>query len=144
MSSCLISRYGFESLGYALSETFEIGTPSWFPFDWMPAVRLWRQLTPLLVYRRVGAFEESMRICQEQRWPVLALFVDVEEPQACGLRDLSRGLAVAVLEIPGKAERPELYYAVDGHWTPAGHAFVAARILDRLPELGLSRPGRLP
>ena len=44
---------GFEALGYRLHATFQTGTPSWFFFDWMPAVQLWREVTPVLVYRRV-------------------------------------------------------------------------------------------
>ena len=30
-------------------------TPAWFPFDWMPSVRQWKQRRQVLVYRRDDA-----------------------------------------------------------------------------------------
>ena len=46
---------GVEALGYRLARTVETATPAWFPFDWMPAVDLWKRLNPVFVYERVGA-----------------------------------------------------------------------------------------
>lgn len=43
---------GIESLGYRLSHTVVSSTPSWFFFDWMPAVDLWTKLSPVYVYER--------------------------------------------------------------------------------------------
>lgn len=63
---------------------------------------------------------------------------DVEElgalARACG--------DVAVLRFPAKTERRELYFEVDGHWIPEGHALAARMVLERL--LGADgRPGLL-
>ncbi len=50
-----VSRWnGVEALGYRLSRTVEPATPAWFRFDWMPAVDLWRRLSPVYVYERSG------------------------------------------------------------------------------------------
>ncbi len=46
---------GIEPLGYRLSRVAETSTPAWFFFDWMPAVKLWKGLSPIYVYRRDGA-----------------------------------------------------------------------------------------
>jgi hypothetical protein len=39
--------------------------------------------------------------------------------------------------VPGKRERPDLYFEVDGHWNSAGHAFAAERVLERLRAHGI-------
>jgi len=78
---------------------------------------------------------ESVRVCRERGWPVLVLLTDVPEPQASWLRAELAGAGAALLEIPTKQARPELYFELDGHWTAAGHTYTAERILERLPEL---------
>ena len=45
---------GIEQLGYRLDQTIVPATPVWFPFDWMPSVRQWKQRREVLVYRRNG------------------------------------------------------------------------------------------
>ena len=45
---------GIEQLGYRLDQTIKPATPVWFPFDWMPSVREWKQRRQVLVYRRKG------------------------------------------------------------------------------------------
>jgi hypothetical protein len=42
---------GLEDLGYTLDQRFVPSTPSWFVFDWMPAVVEWKQRYSVLVYR---------------------------------------------------------------------------------------------
>ena len=44
---------GIESLGYRLERTIEPRTPKWFCFDFMHAVREWKKLKTVIVYRRV-------------------------------------------------------------------------------------------
>jgi hypothetical protein len=43
---------GVEGLGYQLDQTVVPQTPAWFPFDWMPAVKEWKQRRQVLIYRR--------------------------------------------------------------------------------------------
>ncbi len=43
---------GLESLGYHVRETLVPKTPSWFWFNWMPAVSQWKELKTVLVYER--------------------------------------------------------------------------------------------
>lgn len=80
---------------------------------------------------------ESVRVCRERGWPVLVVLADVAEPQATWLRATALEAGAALVEIPTKSVRPDLYFALDGHWTTAGHVYTAQRILERLPELGL-------
>ncbi|MEX2209246.1 MAG: GDSL-type esterase/lipase family protein [Myxococcota bacterium] len=80
---------------------------------------------------------ESVRVCREQGWPVLVLLADVAEPQASWLRATALDAGAALVEIPTKSARPDLYFALDGHWTTAGHVYTTRRILERLTELGL-------
>ena len=80
---------------------------------------------------------ESVRICVDHGWPVLVLLVDVAEPEASWLRAASLEAGATLLEIPTKRERPDLYFALDGHWNTAGHTYTAQKILEKLPELGL-------
>ena len=42
---------GPEGLGYKLEETLTPSTPAWYPFDWMPAVKMFRGRKELRVYR---------------------------------------------------------------------------------------------
>jgi hypothetical protein len=44
--------HGLESLGYHVQEKLVPKTPSWFCFNWMPAVEQWKQLKTVIVYDR--------------------------------------------------------------------------------------------
>jgi len=44
---------------------------------------------------------------------------------------------VAIIRPPDKRERPDLYFAVDGHWNQAGHALVAESVLSELDNVGV-------
>jgi hypothetical protein len=43
---------GMEGLGYRHEQTMTPDTPRWFPFVWMPAVKRWRAMGAVEVYRR--------------------------------------------------------------------------------------------
>ncbi|UCF09648.1 MAG: SGNH/GDSL hydrolase family protein, partial [Candidatus Bipolaricaulota bacterium] len=90
-----------------------------------------------LTLRLIG---EALQICREHGWLVLAVISDVTEPRLTLLRDLFATTDVPLVEMPRKIERPDLYYVVDGHWTTAGHALAAQRILEHLPQFGLPGP----
>jgi lysophospholipase L1-like esterase len=85
--------------------------------------------------------DASVQECVANGWPVLLLLADVSEPKASWLRDAALARGAAVLEIPEKAKRPDLYFSLDGHWTTVGQAYTAERLLDRFPALGVPVPG---
>lgn len=80
---------------------------------------------------------EALEICRARGWPVLVVLADVAEPQARWLRETVAAQGAALLEIPTKVARPDLYFVLDGHWTTAGQAYAAQQILARLPDLGV-------
>ncbi len=43
---------GLEAMGYRIEKTLIPQTPKWFCFDWMPAVKEWKQFKTVLVYAR--------------------------------------------------------------------------------------------
>jgi hypothetical protein len=65
--------------------------------------------------------EESIRLCREQKWTVVVLSADMNSSEAAPFADVCRRNDVPFLLMPSKPEAPELYFAVDGHWTEAGH-----------------------
>jgi hypothetical protein len=84
--------------------------------------------------------DESLAICADRHWPVIGVLADVREPKAAAVAALFAARAVPLLVVPGKPERPDLYYRIDGHWNAAGHQFAARLVLDELDALGLTKP----
>jgi lysophospholipase L1-like esterase len=83
-----------------------------------------------------GIVEEIVRICRSNDWRILVLVADFDGPR---LEELSRRLntaAVPVVAVPTKLARPDLYYAIDGHWNVTGHQHVARLLLDIMNTLG--------
>lgn len=86
-----------------------------------PALELFRALIRAAIgrVREVGALP-------------LLLSADETEEQARPLQELGDALGVRVLRMPSRAERPDLYFHVDGHWNAAGHRHVAECIAAEL------------
>jgi lysophospholipase L1-like esterase len=84
--------------------------------------------------------QEILVICDDGRWPVLALVVDINGQRLADLEKIFWLHNVPIIKVPGKQERPDLYYQVDGHWTSAGHSFVAKLIVEQLFALKLINP----
>jgi len=80
-----------------------------------------------LTYRLVG---EVLALCRREAWPVVFLIIDTGETRRERLRSLCAGYGVPVLVPPSKAKRPELYYAIDGHWKAAGHRVVKDMLMN--------------
>jgi len=79
-----------------------------------------------------GIVEEVLKICETQKWPVLALNVGIQDNRLNKLSHILLKHNVHLIDAPAKAQRPDLYYKVDGHWNAQGHAFVADLILKEL------------
>lgn len=67
------------------------------------------------------------------------LVVEALPALQAALEALALELGVACLGVPGKSERPELYFATDGHWNAAGHAFAVELLWGELrsPRYGV-------
>lgn len=77
----------------------------------------------------------AIEICQSNGWPVLGLSVEVKGARLTHLERLFASKGLALLQVRGKHERPDLYYRVDGHWNAAGHRHVAETLLPILSEM---------
>jgi hypothetical protein len=85
----------------------------------------------------VRLIAESLRICARHGWPVVGLLVDLDPQQADTLERLFAAFGADVVVFPGRQERPELYYIIDGHWRPEGHQLAARALIERLhPYIG--------
>lgn len=76
----------------------------------------------------------AIEICQRNGWPVLGLSVEVTGARLVQLEGLFASRGVTLLRLPGKQDRPDLYYRVDGHWNAAGHRHVAETLLPVLSD----------
>jgi hypothetical protein len=75
-----------------------------------------------LTYR---LWEEVLRICRDNDWPVVGLAVGITGDQLTRLRRMLDDHNASLIVVPSKHQRPDLYFATDGHWNPPGHAHVA-------------------
>lgn len=69
--------------------------------------------------------EESLKICQQRRWPVAAITVEIEGDHLQRLQELFRRYNAPLIHVPYKHERPDLYFTFDRHWNVDGHSWVA-------------------
>jgi lysophospholipase L1-like esterase len=74
----------------------------------------------------------ALASCQQRGWNVAGLLVGLPPAQEAAVRELFARRNLVVVRVPPKAERPDLYYTIDGHWRAAGHEFVARLLLDAL------------
>ena len=81
--------------------------------------------------------EKAILLCREKGWPMLALNVGLEGARRAAVRDLFVQHGVVMADLPGKQQRPDLYYKFDGHWNAAGHVAAADRVLEELGRVGI-------
>lgn len=82
--------------------------------------------------------EESGRLVRALGAHGLFILIEIEGERRARLRRIADHLRFDAIVIPTKAERPDLYFETDGHWTAAGHRFVAERVaahVEAHPEL---------
>jgi hypothetical protein len=80
---------------------------------------------------------EAIEICNEANHSALLLVVDITGDRLARLRQIADQYEVPYLEIPGKKDRPNLYYTVDGHWNKSGHVAAADLIMNKILHDGL-------
>ncbi len=78
--------------------------------------------------------EEALDLCRARGWPAVGLSADLEEGRLAAVETVFAASGSRLLRAPLKRDRPDLYYRVDGHWNPAGHAWVARQVADALLE----------
>jgi lysophospholipase L1-like esterase len=76
--------------------------------------------------------DEAISLCEQRGWRMAGLLVGLPATQEAAVKDLFARRNVVVVRVPSKAERPDLYYQVDGHWHARGHQFAAQRLLEAL------------
>jgi len=75
-----------------------------------------------LTYALVTRLVERLRALGSE---VVAVSFDVEGERRARLEAVLDGLGVPHVRLAGKAERPDLYFPVDGHWNTGGHRHAA-------------------
>jgi hypothetical protein len=88
--------------------------------------------------------DEAITVCEQRGWKVAGLLAGLPSAQEAAVGQLFLRRNLVLIRVPSKAERPDLYYGIDGHWRAAGHEFVARRLLETLEAPLLHTPGRLP
>jgi len=87
-----------------------------------------------LTYR---ILDEAIAICRAHDWPVIAIQVGIHGKRLENIRRQLRENGIRLIDTPDRRDRPDLYYATDGHWNRAGHAWVAGRVLAELEKTGV-------
>jgi hypothetical protein len=120
----LVDAFPVLSYSYLVSSLRQV---SWFSAK--GAARPFEESDPndVLTYRIVG---ETLAECARRSLPVTMLLVGLNAEREGRIRALAP--RIPVLTVPPRAARPDLYYKVDMHWTPAGHRWVADQLW---PEL---------
>ncbi len=78
-------------------------------------------------------FNETLDLCEEQNREVIALLViGVNGQRLDDLEEIAAARGISIVQVPDKAERPDLYFEIDGHWNAAGHAVAAEKLLEKI------------
>lgn len=84
---------------------------------------------------------EAVRLVRAMKAQPVLLSADLPPDQFRQMEQAMAELDVPLVRIPSRAERPDLYFPMDGHWLADGHAFVAEQLGAELsdPRYGLGR-----
>ena len=80
----------------------------------------------------LGILEHTLAICRARGWPAAVISVRIGGTRLHEMQRMCERLGATLIDIRNREARPDLYYAVDSHWNPAGHRFVADLIHERL------------
>lgn len=78
---------------------------------------------------------EAVAICRNKQYPVFAILVGFKGERLSRVKGIFGENRIATFVVPDKTERPDLYFKIDGHWNPSGHAFVARAVFEQLQSL---------
>lgn len=92
-----------------------------------------------LTYRM---WERLFTVCQEARWPLVVLAVNLQKERLNRLQQMIAARRVPLVIPPTPAERPDLYYAMDKHWNQRGHQLIADLVM-RAMDGAAERPADL-
>lgn len=85
--------------------------------------------------------ERLLRTAGEQDVPVIGLWFDLSELQRAALKPAFERHSTPIIDLGElKEQRPDLYYAIDGHWRAEGHRWAALHIADAVAEFFAGRP----
>ena len=79
---------------------------------------------------------ETVKIVRAADHPVIGILVGLQDFELELIRGVFGQLDVPVLIVPDKSERPDIYFAIDGHWNDSGHTYVAGEVVELLKSLG--------
>ena len=74
--------------------------------------------------------------CRDERWPLVLLAVDLKQDRLKRLTLTAAARQLPVVVSPTRAERPDLFYKLDGHWNKRGHQQVAGMLLQAIDATG--------
>lgn len=81
--------------------------------------------------------------CREERWPLVLLAVDLRKDRLERLKAIAAERQLPLVVSPTRAERPEFFFEIDGHWNQRGHRSVAEMLIKAIDDASVSMPGRL-
>lgn len=76
--------------------------------------------------------EHSLAICRRRGWPTALMSVRIGGTPFEELQRICERFDTPLLDFRDRAQNPDHYYEIDGHWNAAGHRFVADQVLERL------------
>lgn len=89
-----------------------------------------------LTYRLI---EKLVSMCRREGRLVDVVCAGFNNPRFDTVKTILAKYDAPVVRIPTREERPDLYFAVDGHWNKRGHEYVAFQVLELLKKQGIFR-----
>jgi lysophospholipase L1-like esterase len=72
---------------------------------------------------------ELLETARGRGWPVIVLNVELDASKRSAVNGVLRAAGATILDVPVRSDRPDLYFAVGGHWNRSGHAHAAGLLL---------------